>query len=235
MDEKKKLSVQQKEYLHPPRLRSLLRTRQMPRNSELQKLLEIPWQEMPDSVVIPRWEDDPNAEEWCRRNFLEAYQWARTHYIRSTMPLSDIAKRTGFTVRQLKVYANENTRRRNSWYLDRKVFQNALVREMVKDTKERCVALMSSMMDVIERRVEVLKQNVEEGNSLKVSEVKALVGAVKEVHEISQLESGDPTKIVQNMKLTREEILRKLKEADPLVNYEEDKKEEGVVERESTH
>lgn len=132
-----------------------------------------------------------------------------------------MSERTGFKVTQIRSWIHYSTDGRDSWHEEKKVFQNQVVRAMVKDTKDKCLALIADTLDVVETRIKHLKAEASRGEALKVSEVKSLVSAIKELHTISQLESGDPTAISANAKMTHKEIMAKLKQADPLIDYNE--------------
>lgn len=136
--------------------------------------------------------------------------------------LEAIHEKTGFKVSQIRSWVYHSSKDRDSWLEEKKVFQNQVVRAMVKDTKEKCLELIASTLDVVETRIKHLKADAARGEGLKITEVRALVSALKDLHTISQLESGDPTAVIANAKMTHKEIMEKLKKADPLITYDEE-------------
>jgi len=174
------------------------------------------------SVVSFAKPEDINGATWGGRDPHEAYQWARQEYLKGTSSIPAIAEKTGFKLSQVKEWTCRTTKDRDSWFEEKKVFQNLAVQQLVKDTKQKCLDLINDTLTVVETRIQHLKENAEEGKALRISEVRGLVSALKDLHTISQLEQEKPTSINQNAKMSHADILERLKKADPLINYTEE-------------
>lgn len=162
---------------------------------------------------------DTNGETWGEREPYEAYQWARQEYLKGTSSIEAMHERTGFKVSQIRSWIYHNSKERDGWHEEKKVFQNQAVHQLIKDTKQKCLDLINDTLSVVETRINHLKENAEEGKALRVSEVRALVSALKDLHQVSQLEQEKPTSINQNAKMSHRDILERLKKSDPLINY----------------
>lgn len=178
---------------------------------------------------------DPNGATWALREPLAAYEWARLAYLEEGKTLREIAEHTGFKERLVRDWAYRGCEKRNSWSEDKRVQQNKTVQAILKSTRDQCVDTVKQMLGVIDTKVRSITE--EEAKGLSVADVKRLVECVGDLHKISQLESGDPTAIVQNVKRTAADVKRMLQEADPLVDYGFDDEEgaSGSTESETTH
>ena len=184
-------------------------------------------QTLKQSVVSFAKPADINGATWGEREPHEAYQWARQEYLNGTSSIPAIAEKTGFSASQIREWTSRTTRDRDSWFEEKKVFQNLAVQQLVKDTKQKCLDLINDTLTVVETRIKHLKENAEEGKALRISEVRGLVSALKDLHTISQLEQEKPTSINQNAKMSHKDILDRLKKADPLINYTDDEDAES--------
>lgn len=163
---------------------------------------------------------DPDAKDWCDREPLEAYNFARLAYLQGTHSLREICEITGHEKKRLDYWSLISTNERMSWKEEKDIQQNATIKAILKSTKDQCVDIIKKTLDVVSTRVNEISED--SAKLLTIKEVQSLVGVCGDLHKISQLEMGQPTDIVTNIKVTRESVLKKLKAADPLMDYGED-------------
>lgn len=166
---------------------------------------------------------DPNAEKWCDREPLASYQWAREKYLTSEMPLDAIATHTGWGLNRLKHWARVGSKKRPSWLSEKRAEQNKTIREIQKTTRDKCIDTVKRTLEVIDQAIGSISE--EDATNLAIRDISLLVNVAKELHNISQLEAGDPTEIVGRTTLTRDKVLERLKKVD-IIAYDSDKPDE---------
>lgn len=106
-----------------------------------------------------------------------------------------------------------------NWTQEREENHQRRLKLLYKNDKERFERVLSKTIDTIEQSVDkIFNSNI----TLSASEVKNLSTVAKDLHQMTQLEGGKPTKIVENMTVTRETLVKKLKEIDPFISYDEE-------------
>ena len=175
---------------------------------------------------------DPAGVTWQEREPWAAYCWCRLAFLEGKANVAEMVEKTGFTDRQVKYWIYVSREKRMSWMEERRIEQNKIVQAVLKNTKDKCVETVQQLLDIVASKVGSI--TMDDATELTVREMKDLVAVADDLHKISQLESGKPTDIKGNVKLTREAVLEKLKAADPYVNYDEPK-ESGASKKSTTH
>ena len=163
---------------------------------------------------------NPDAESWCDREPMASYQWAREQYLTSTMPLEAIGAHTGWGMNRLKHWARVGSKARPSWLSEKRTEQNKTIRAIQKSTRDNCVETVKKTLAVIDQAISAISE--EDAVGMAVRDISLLVNIAKELHNISQLEAGDPTEIVGRTTLTRDKVLERLKKVD-IISYEPEK------------
>lgn len=172
-------------------------------------------------VPISKAHGDKNSVLWCEQDPVGAYQWAKVAWFAGETVVNIWCK-TGFPEWRLNSWiygydASDFPDDEKGWKEQREELEKKLMASIFKSEKERYHRLLGKMLSAMERGVDHLLASNE---FLTPKDISSLSTASKGLYEMIQLELGKPTQIVGRAKVTREQILEKLKKND-LISYDQ--------------